>query len=133
MPNGERKGLLKQIARAYLPDHIINRPKQGFAIPIGDWFRSDFGGLRQLLHDHLRSADPFPGLADAGVNQHEFVEQMLREHDAAGEASLNPWPLEPDAQRDEVLELVPPGLTRVGVVPILRAENQPDVVVRMIS
>lgn len=92
MPGGERKGLLKQVARNYLPDHIINRPKQGFAIPIGEWFRTDYGGLRQLLHDHLRSADPFPGLADAGVNINmAFVEQMLKEHDAAGEKSVNPW------------------------------------------
>jgi asparagine synthase (glutamine-hydrolysing) len=92
MPHGERKGLLKQIARKYLPDHVINRPKQGFAIPIGEWFRTDYGGLRQLLHDHLRSADPFPGLADAGVHINmAFVEQMLKEHDAAGAKSLNPW------------------------------------------
>jgi asparagine synthase (glutamine-hydrolysing) len=92
MPNGERKGLLKQVARNYLPDHIINRPKQGFAIPIGEWFRTDYGHLRQLLHDHLRSADPFPGLAEAGVNINMgFVEQMLKEHDAAGEKSINPW------------------------------------------
>ena len=92
MPNNERKGLLKQIARQYLPDHIINRPKQGFAIPIGEWFRTDFGGLRTLLHDHLLSADPFPGLADAGINiDLNHVRRLLREHDAAGERSLNPW------------------------------------------
>lgn len=92
MPGGERKGLLKQVARNYLPDHIINRPKQGFAIPIGEWFRTDYGHLRQLLHDHLRSTDPFPGLAPAGVNINMgFVERMLQEHDAAGEKSINPW------------------------------------------
>jgi len=92
MPNDERKGLLKQVARKYLPEHIINRPKRGFAIPIGEWFRTDYGHLRQLLHDHLRSADPFPGLAEAGVNINmKFVEQRLREHDAAGEKSINPW------------------------------------------
>lgn len=92
MPNGERKGLLKQVARKYLPDHIVDRPKQGFAIPIGEWFRSDYGNMRQLLLDHLRSSDPFPGLADAGVNINmKFVERMIREHDAAGEKSINPW------------------------------------------
>ncbi len=92
MPKGQRKGLLKQVARNYLPDHIINRPKQGFAIPIGEWFRSDFGSLRQLLHDHLHSQDPFPGLEGAGVEINmNFVRRMLREHDAAGEQSLNPW------------------------------------------
>jgi asparagine synthase (glutamine-hydrolysing) len=92
MPNGERKGLLKQVARKYLPDHIVDRPKQGFAIPIGEWFRSDYGSMRQLLLDHLRSSDPFPGLDEAGVQINmKFVEQMLREHDAAGEKSINPW------------------------------------------
>lgn len=92
MPNNERKGLLKQVARKYLPDHIVDRPKQGFAIPIGQWFRDDYGGLRQLLYDHLESADPFPGLASAGVEINMgFVRQMLSEHDAAGERSINPW------------------------------------------
>lgn len=92
MPNNERKGLLKQVARKYLPDHIVDRPKQGFAIPIGQWFRDDYGGLRQLLYDHLESADPFPGLASAGVDINMgFVRQMLREHDDAGGKSINPW------------------------------------------
>lgn len=92
MPHGERKGLLKQVARKYLPDHIIDRPKKGFAIPIGEWFRTDYGGMRQLLHDHLNSTEPFPGLGDAGVEINmRFVRRMLREHDAAGEKSINPW------------------------------------------
>lgn len=92
MPNGERKGLLKQVARKYLPDHIVDRPKQGFAIPIGEWFRIDYGGMRQLLHDHINSSDPFPGLGDAGVEiSMGFVRTMMREHDAAGERSINPW------------------------------------------
>ena len=92
MPRGQRKGLLRTIARKYLPAEIVDRPKMGFAIPIGEWFRSDYGGMRQLLYDHLESADPFPGLAEAGVELNmDFVRRMLREHDAAGEKSLNPW------------------------------------------
>jgi asparagine synthase (glutamine-hydrolysing) len=58
MPKGRRKGLLRDIARKYLPDSIVDRPKMGFAIPIGQWFRNDFGGMRTLMLDHLRSADP---------------------------------------------------------------------------
>jgi asparagine synthase (glutamine-hydrolysing) len=104
MPNGERKGLLKQVARKHLPDHIVDRPKQGFAIPIGEWFRNDYGGMRQLLYDHLHSADPFPGLAEAGVELNmKFVERMLREHDAAGVKSINPWHGRDHSQRLYVL------------------------------
>ncbi|QKK08299.1 MAG: asparagine synthase [Planctomycetota bacterium] len=92
MPNGQRKGLLRALARRHLPPEIVDRPKMGFAIPIGEWFRTDYGGMRQLLYDHLESADPFPGLADAGVEINmDFVRRMLREHDAAGERSINPW------------------------------------------
>lgn len=92
MPHGQRKGLLRSVARRFLPDGIVDRPKQGFAIPIGEWFRTDFGGMRQLLRDHLESADPFPGLDQTGCAiQLPFVRRLLHEHDAAGEASINPW------------------------------------------
>ncbi|HRQ71535.1 MAG TPA: asparagine synthase-related protein [Phycisphaerales bacterium] len=92
MPRGQRKGLLRAVARRYLPAEIVDRPKMGFAIPIGEWFRTDYGGMRRLLYDHLESADPFPGLAEAGVEINmNFVRRMLREHDAAGERSINPW------------------------------------------
>jgi asparagine synthase (glutamine-hydrolysing) len=59
IPGGRRKGLLRAIARQYLPREVVDRPKMGFAIPIGEWFRNDHGSMRTLLEDHLRSAEPF--------------------------------------------------------------------------
>ncbi len=127
MPNGERKGLLKQVARKYLPDHIVDRPKQGFAIPIGEWFRTDYGHMRQLLHDHLHSTDPFPGLTDAGVNINmKFVNQMLREHDAAGEKSINPWHGRDHSQRLYmllVLSIWSKWLDRIRQEPVAQASR----------
>lgn len=80
MPDGERKGLLKQVARKYLPDEIVNRPKMGFSIPIGEWFRTDYGGMQQLLLDTLGSADPFPeDLLGIKINR-KFVATMVRDH-----------------------------------------------------
>lgn len=84
MPRGlmgpERKGLLKQVARRYLPAHIIDRPKQGFAIPLAEWFRTDFGGLKTLLIDHLHSAEPF-GPPSLGIDLNlRFVRTLLDEH-----------------------------------------------------
>ncbi|MBS0188202.1 MAG: asparagine synthase (glutamine-hydrolyzing), partial [Planctomycetes bacterium] len=80
MPDGERKGLLKAVARKYLPDEIVNRPKMGFSIPIGEWFRTDYGGMKQLLLDTLNSADPFPqDLLGIQINR-AFVARMVADH-----------------------------------------------------
>jgi len=79
-PLGERKGLLRAIARRHLPPAIVDRPKQGFAIPIGEWFRNNFGGLRDLLGDVLGTADPFPK-AKLGVEiDLSAARQMVAEH-----------------------------------------------------
>lgn len=37
--HGVLKYLLKKVVRGLIPDQIIDRPKQGFGIPMGDWFR----------------------------------------------------------------------------------------------
>ncbi len=85
MRHGETKHLLKELARKHLPPEIINRPKQGFAIPLSDWWRTDFGQLGTLMLDHLTSADPFPGLEALNINM-DYVRQMIDEHMAAGPA-----------------------------------------------
>lgn len=84
MPRGQRKGLLRQVARKYFPSEIVDRPKQGFAIPIGEWFRSDYGGLRTMLLDHLNATEPF-GPPSLGIDLNmKFVRQMLDEHLGTG-------------------------------------------------
>lgn len=84
MPHNQRKGLLRQVARKYLPAEIVDRPKMGFAIPIGEWFRTDYGGLRSMLLDHLNSSEPF-GSPSLGIDLNmKFVRQMLDEHLGTG-------------------------------------------------
>ena len=39
--NGESKYLLKKVLERYLPKELIYRPKQGFGIPIFEWFSKD--------------------------------------------------------------------------------------------
>lgn len=88
MPHAQRKGLLRQVARKYFPKEIVDRPKMGFAIPIGEWFRSDYGGLRTMLLDHLNSAEPF-GPPSLGIDLNmAFVRQMLDEHLGTGPSGL---------------------------------------------
>jgi asparagine synthase (glutamine-hydrolysing) len=81
MPGGQRKGLLRQIARKYLPKEIVDRPKMGFAIPIGEWFRDDNlpargAGMKTLLLDHLNSTEPFGPIQ---LNR-KAVQRFIDEH-----------------------------------------------------
>jgi len=50
IPGGRLKHLLKEVARPWLPAEILDRPKQGFAIPMADWLR---GPLRERAGDLL--------------------------------------------------------------------------------
>ncbi len=82
MPGGRLKGLLKDVAARHIPRELIDRPKMGFAIPIGEWFRSDYGGLRTMLLDHLSAAEPF-GPDSLGINamiDMGYVRRLIDEH-----------------------------------------------------
>ncbi|MGQ0629244.1 MAG: asparagine synthase (glutamine-hydrolyzing) [Phycisphaerales bacterium] len=80
-PGRVLKGLLRNVAARYLPREHLQRPKMGFAIPIGPWFRSDFGGLRTLLHETLLSVEPF-GPAWLGIDVRlKSVERLMRAHE----------------------------------------------------
>jgi asparagine synthase (glutamine-hydrolysing) len=48
--DGQPKYLLKKILARYLPEHLFNRPKQGFAIPIYSWLHDD---LIHLVDEYL--------------------------------------------------------------------------------
>jgi asparagine synthase (glutamine-hydrolysing) len=48
---GLRKRILVDAYRGHLPDEVLDRPKQGFEVPIGELLR---GPLRDLFHDTVR-------------------------------------------------------------------------------
>jgi len=72
-----RQGLLRRIARAHLPASVVERPKMGFAVPIGHWFRTDFGGLRGLLLDHLHSGEPFGSIRLQPLAVHRLLDEHM--------------------------------------------------------
>ena len=46
--NGQGKYIFKKALQSVLPPAVLNRPKQGFAIPVAEWFR---GELKELTHE----------------------------------------------------------------------------------
>lgn len=69
----DTKILLRKLAKRYVPASILNRPKQGFAIPVGAWIQKE---LRSWVEEILLSS------------KSEFVEpkavrRMLRDHSSS--------------------------------------------------
>ena len=53
---GVTKWVVKEVARQYLPDEVVDRTKLGFRVPLDAWFRS---GLRDMAHDLLTGPNSF--------------------------------------------------------------------------
>jgi asparagine synthase (glutamine-hydrolysing) len=67
------KSLLRKAFAADLPEEVFNRPKMGFAVPIGEWFCDS---LRPMLHGLLTSERSFAGQ----YFQRQTVAKMIDDH-----------------------------------------------------
>ena len=57
---GELKYILKRAVRGLIPDKIINRKKQGFAVPIDDWINDQLGTkAKTILREFCTKTDFF--------------------------------------------------------------------------
>ena len=74
------KHLMRKVLYRYVPRELIERPKQGFAIPLGRWFR---GELSPLIDEYL---DP-RRIRDGGLFDPAQVAQAVRNFRAGGEAN----------------------------------------------
>jgi asparagine synthase (glutamine-hydrolysing) len=73
------KAILKRAMKGILPDAIIDRPKRGFAIPLGYWFRGKLGGYARdlLLGDRARQRGFFnPRSIENLVDRHQRGENL---------------------------------------------------------
>jgi asparagine synthase (glutamine-hydrolysing) len=70
---GQGKTILRELLYRHVPQSLVERPKAGFAIPVGRWIRG--GQLREWAEDLLsRSA-----LEDAGIFEPDMVRKLWTE------------------------------------------------------
>jgi asparagine synthase (glutamine-hydrolysing) len=59
IPQGRLKHLLKLAVKDLLPAQILDRPKQGFAVPIDEWLLSGLGPAVQSTIDAFAKEQPY--------------------------------------------------------------------------
>ena len=50
--NNNSKYILRELLKKYLPNDVVNRPKQGFGIPLGEWMKNE---IKDWVCDSLSS------------------------------------------------------------------------------
>lgn len=73
MKGASQKRLLRAVLFRHVPEHLFNRPKAGFAVPLKRWFR---GRLKRLLAEQLSPER----LATHGLFDAAAVSGLLRRH-----------------------------------------------------
>jgi len=71
--NGVGKWPIRKILYKYVPKELIERPKAGFAVPVGQWIR---GPLREWADDLLDSSRMY----SEGYFDSRLVKKMWEQH-----------------------------------------------------
>jgi asparagine synthase (glutamine-hydrolysing) len=84
----EKKVVLRDALRGWIPDEILDGPKRGFALPmVGEWFRGD-------LRNHIVEVLTDPSAVSRGYFRESYLRSILDRHIAAErDYSLELWAL----------------------------------------
>jgi asparagine synthase (glutamine-hydrolysing) len=84
--DGTTKYVFKQALAGLVPAPILTRPKHGFAVPLGRWFRGELGGFVRdlLLSERSRHR---------GVLEPAGVEWLIAQHERGRELDFQLWTL----------------------------------------
>ena len=86
MRRGRAKHVFKRALRGRVPEPILERPKRGFAIPLGRWFRGALGGfVRELLLGETSRR--------RGVFRPAYLDELLARHEGGRSYDLELWTL----------------------------------------
>ncbi|WP_031434972.1 XrtA/PEP-CTERM system amidotransferase [Methylomarinum vadi] len=73
LKNREGKYIFKKGLEKYLPNDILYRPKMGFAVPLGSWFK---GPLKEQVRQSLLGET----MTDCGLFDRQFLTKMVDQH-----------------------------------------------------
>mgnify|MGYP003384835535 FL=1 len=71
--NGLTKYPLRKLISKYIPNHIMNRPKSGFGVPIDSWLRKELKGWGEELLSTQ-------SLAKSGLFQIKMIQELWNKH-----------------------------------------------------
>ena len=71
--NGKSKYILRKVLSKYIPIELVDRPKQGFGVPIYEWFR---GELKELYLEYLDENR----IKEAGIFNPSEVRRLLESY-----------------------------------------------------
>jgi asparagine synthase (glutamine-hydrolysing) len=80
------KWILREAMKGILPTEILDRPKMGFPVPVGKWFRGEF---KHIVEEYVLSERALGREIFAG----EFVRQLVAEHNAGENHDERLWSL----------------------------------------
>jgi asparagine synthase (glutamine-hydrolysing) len=75
---GTTKYVLRESMKGVLPDAILNRPKMGFPVPIGKWFRGEY---KSIIDEYVLSERTL----GRGIFNSEYVRDLAHRHQVVGE------------------------------------------------
>ncbi len=83
---GTSKWILREAMKGILPDEILNRPKMGFPVPVGNWFRGEY---KHVVDEYILGKRA----TDRGIFDAEFVLSLVASHNAGENHDERIWSL----------------------------------------
>lgn len=80
------KWILREAMKGILPAEILDRPKMGFPVPVGKWFRGEF---KHLVDEFILGERA----TQRGIFDADFVRKLVAEHNAGEKHDERIWSL----------------------------------------
>jgi len=83
---GDTKWILRETMKGVLPTEILERPKMGFPVPVGNWFR---GPYKHIVDEYVLSSRSLA----RGIFDPDFVRRLVARHNSGENHDERIWSL----------------------------------------